>query len=483
MAQSPSAGFQQPVSPTIDIPLIGMPLQRATGTNDQRYVNVLFETVINPITGGVSTYVVKRPGLENFSQPPAGAATGRGCFYWSVSDKIYSVFANKIYSNTTDVGVTLAGSTGRVWFDKTAPTSSIQRLCVSDGTKLYLIDSSDSVTTVDTGSDAQFPTANLGPVVFFDDYLFFGKSNGQIWNSDSDAPTAYTASAFSSAQMYGDDLEAIARMKDQILAFGKQSLEFFFDNATTPSPLLRIDQNAAQVGCAHRNSLAKAGDVLMWVSESEGMGRGVWQLDGLTKLKYVSTPVIERFLNAEGTSISSCTAWMEQVAGHLIYVLNLAGADRTFVYDVEEQTWCEWEIAAGSAKFNGIAATTKDGTVYVQDATNGRIYKLLPTVFQDSAANFTVTMQTDNYAFGSPFIKFQEGFWIIGDNTTGNLNVSDSDDDYATFSTARTIDLSKTNKFLDGTDAFYQRAYRMTYADNYALRLQNMVLEIKVGSA
>ena len=481
MAQA-QAGFQQAIDTTIDIPLIGMPLQRGTGTGDQRYVNVLFESIVNPVTQGITRYVLKRPGLLNFSQPPLAAATGRGLYYWSVSDKIYSIFDNKIWSNTTDLGITLGGSSGRVWFDKTAPTSAVQRLCISDGTKLYLVNSADGVTTVDTVSDPQFPTANLGPVIFFNDYLYFAKSNGEIWNSESDAPTLYLGTALISAAMYGDDLEGIARQKDMLLALGKQTIEFYFDNKTTPSPLLRQEQNAVRVGLAHRSSLASSGDLIVWVSESEGMGRGVWQLDGLTKLKYVSTPTIDRFLNAEGTSISSITAWMDKVAGHLIYVMNLSSANRTFVYDVEEQLWFEWEIAAGSAKFNGIASTTKDGIVYVQDATNGRIYQLLPTTFQDSAANFTVTIQTDNYDFGTPFNKFQEGLWIIGDNTTGNLNVSESDDDYVTFNAARTIDLSKTRKFLGQGGSFFQRAYRMTYADNYALRMQKMSLKLKVGN-
>ena len=43
MAQAgPQAGMQQDFPPTIEIPLAGLPLNRATGTLDQRYVNVLF---------------------------------------------------------------------------------------------------------------------------------------------------------------------------------------------------------------------------------------------------------------------------------------------------------------------------------------------------------------------------------------------------------------------------------------------------------
>ena len=487
MAQATGqAGFQQPAPTTIDIPLAGQPLQRGTGTTDQRCVNVFFETIKNPITQGTSLYCVKRPGLSNFSQPPLGAATGRGLYYWGGSNKLYSVFANKIYSGTTDLGVTLAASTGKVWFTENEPTSASRALIVSDGTDNYNITTGDSIAQIDETDDAQYPQANLGPVLFFNSYLFQGQADGEIWNTEADSITSWLGTAVVSSEQYGDSLIAIAKQKDQIIAFGRFSTEFFFDNANTGSPLQRIDQNSLQIGMSHANTLAQSGDNILWVSENPAHGdggRSVWQIYGMTKVKVVSTPVIDRFLAAEGTAISSATCWIERVAGHHLYVLNLSTADRTFVYDLNEETWCEWEIAAGGAKFNGMAATSNAGTVYIQDATNGRIYTLDPAIFRDSGANFTVTLQTDNYDFGTPFSKFEEGLWLIGDNTTGTINITESDDDYTTFNTARTIDMTATRKFLPEGGMFFQRAYRATYTQNAALRLSKLVLKLKVGNS
>ena len=483
MAQA-QAGFQQSFPQTVDIPLSGMPLQRGTSTNDQRYVNVFFESYNNPLTGGKTIYCIKRPGLANFSQPPAGAATGRGLYYWGATGKLYSVFANKVYSNTTDLGVTLAASTGRVWWCETAPTASTQLLIMSDGTDNYNIQTNDTITQIDQTDDAQYPQNNLGPIVMLDTYIFQGQADGEIWNSEVDDYDSWDATGVVSSEQFGDDLEAIAQQKEQLVAFGKRSTEFFFDNANSGSPLQRIVQNSFQVGMASRVTLCQSGDILIWVSECASAGdggRSVWILDGLSKLKNVGIPTVNRFLAAEGSSISSATAWIERVAGHLLYVLNLSSANRTFVYDIDENMWCEWEIAAGGAKFNGIAATSGAGTIYIQDATNGRIYTMSPTTYQDSAANFTVTIQTDNYWFGSPMIKFQAGLWVIGDNTTGSLSVTEADDDYTTFNTARTIDLSTSRKFLAEGGAFFSRAYRLTYADNYPLRLTTLSLNLTMG--
>ena len=464
----------------VRVPFVGTPLGRSTGTTDQRYINVIFDTVINPITTAKRTFVIKRPGLANSTQPPAGVATGRGIYAWD--GRIYSVFADKIYSGTTDLGVTLAGSTGKCWFDETPQTFGTgKRLLVSDGTKLYSINTSDTVTTVSTSSDAQFPTSNLGPVVYFDTYILFGKANGEIWNSDADSEEAYTSTSFLAAEMYGDDLECIVRQKDQIVAFGTQAIEFYFDNANASgSPLLRIDQNAIQLGLVTKNSIARSGDILFFVAKTPQNHYSVWAINSTNEVGRISTSPIEKLLAGETTNMSSCTAFSIRIQGHTLYVLNLAGADRTIVFDFDEKMWCEWSNTS-TAKFPGISATELSGTLYIQDATNGRVYTFGAGTFQDSGSNFTVTLQTSAYDFDSSHRKTLGVLDVYGDNTTGDLNESHSDDDYSTFSTARAIDMAGIKKRLTRLGSFRKRAFKFTFAGNYALRLEGMELHMRKG--
>ena len=441
----------------------------------------MIETLKNPISDNKRTFVFKRPGLAASTRPPNANAAGRGIYQWAVNGNIYSVFDNKIYSGTTDLGVTLAASSGKCWFAETAATSSITRLAVSDGTKLYLIDSANTVTTVSTASDAQFPTSNLGPVIFFNNYFYFAKSNGEIWNSDADTFTSYTATSFTSSEMYPDNLEAITRQKDQLIALGKFGTEFYFDNAISPgSPVLRIDQNALQIGLATKNSLGQAEDVIIWCSAARDGGYTIWRLDDLNKLNKISTEPLDRILDAEGSSISSCTAFMFRAFGHLMYGINLSVANRTLMYDTEENFWFEWADTAGN-KFNCSDVTEKNGTVYLQDATNGRIYTLSASTFQDNSSNFTVTLQTAAYDFDISDLKFLPVLDVYGDNTTGNLGVAWSDDDYTSFTTARNIDMSGIKKRLTRLGSFRKRAFKFTYTDNYALRLEGLQGKIKVG--
>ncbi len=455
------------------IPFVGVRTSRGTGTVDQRYVNVYVDKIHNAVTQQDRAYLVKRPGLAADTRPSGANATGRGIWYWPGTDKNYTVFDNKIYSNTTDLGVTLSASSGRCWFAETPQTFGTgQRLLVSDGTKLYSINTSDTVTTISTSSDAQFPTSNLGPVLFFDSYVVLAKANGEIWNSDVDTEASWTSTSFLAAEMFGDDLEGIARQKDQIIGLGKQALEFFFNNqGSTGSPFQRIDQNAIQVGLASKNGLAQMGDLILFPAKTKNEQYSVWLVDGVSTIKKISTPTEERLLAGEGSSISSCTAFLIRSQGHIFYFLNLSSANRTLVYDVTLDRWDEAQDSSGN-KFNCISGTEKNGVIYLQDATNGRTYTYSPTTYQDNGSNFTVTIQTSKVDHETSNCKHSHGLFIEGDLTTGNLAVSFSNDDYTTFNTARNIDLSRARRYLPRLGKYYQRAWKFTYADNYALRLE-----------
>lgn len=451
--------------------------QRATGTGDRRMVNALSEAIRNPLTKEAFFNIIKRPCLANSTQPPAGAATGRGLYAWGATGKIYSVFANKIYSGVTDLSMTFAGSSGRVWFAETPADFSAQLLVVSDGADNYNITTGDVATQIDQADNAYYPQANLGPIVFIDGYLLQAQSNGRIWNWDLNSATSIGAASFLTADTHGGALEAIHKQKDQVLGFTKNRIEFFFNNGGSPAPLLRIDQNTIGVGLAAKGSLAWSGEISCFVTENSADGSGGRSVMMIISGKAVDigTPVINRFLNAEGTSISTCTAWMERVAGQLVYVLNLSSADRSFVYNLNEGQWDgEWEDADGGNKFNGISATSLDGTVYIQDAANGRIYTFPTTTFQDSGTTITVTLQTEGRDQGTRNRKFVPEVELVGDTqSSGTATLLASDNDYSSFTTIGTFDLTQERKVINRCGSYVgKRAWRVTHAQNTAFRAQ-----------
>jgi hypothetical protein len=166
---------------------------------------------------------------------------------------------------------------------------------------------------------------------------------------------------------------------------------------------------------------------------------------------------------------------MERVAGQLVYVLNLDSSERTFVYGIDSGLWCEWEAAAGSAKFNGIAATSMNGVVYVQDAANGRIYTLATGTYQDSGVTFSVIKQTGRSNFGSGHRKFESSLDLIADTTTGTCTVEVSDNDFSSFRTVGSINMTLPSKRITRLGEFYSRSHRFTYTQNAAYRAQAFI--------
>lgn len=468
------------------IPFVGVPSQRDTsGTEDERFVNVLFEETVNPLLREHTINVVKRPGFSTHIQPPGLSATGRGLYAWGATGKIYSVSNNRIYSNTTAIGATLAGSSGMVSWVETPASTGQQMLIMSDGTDNYNINTLDNVVTIDESDDTDYPTPNLGSIVYLDGYTFLGKSNGRLYNFDLNSFTSIGAASFLSVDTHGGALVAFHIQKDQIIAFTRNRTEFFFNNGNpSGSPLLRIDQNTLGVGCAAKQSVAFSGEILCFVGENPsdgGGGRAVWMITSLGSVKEISNATINRFLDSEGTSISTCTAWMERVNGQLLYVLNLDSSERTFVYSVDRGMWCEWTDVADGTKFWGVAVTSLNGVIYAQHASSGFINKLDRTLFQDTTLNFPVILQTPRSNFGFTGRKWEDSVSIIGDTSTGNLVLTVSDDDGATYGASRNIDMSlKEKKIKRVGGAFYERSHKFTFTANAALRLQAWVPEIRV---
>jgi hypothetical protein len=85
-----------------------------------RFVNVMAEMVTNTLTQDQRLFALKRNGYSQYTQPPLGAATGRGCFYWEDTGAVYSVFGDTLYKGTTSIG-TLNTSTGVVSFRTSTP--------------------------------------------------------------------------------------------------------------------------------------------------------------------------------------------------------------------------------------------------------------------------------------------------------------------------------------------------------------------------
>ena len=471
---------------TIRIPAIGSLLYRGTAASkDQRFVNGFFDVFKNSLTEKLSFYFNKRWGLTQTSgrQPTGGAATARGCYSWN--GILYSVYGTKIYSNSTDLGVTLTSSTGLCGFAETRSGAGTRYLGINDGIKLFLISTTDVVTTVTTN----YPTPNTRDLQYMDGYFFVLRNNGIHYHCTVDDPVTWDVTKFLTAQMYTADIDkagiGIARLANYLVQFSDKHTQLFFDNANAAgSALSNYEQAVSQIGCASTDSIEQQEDRVIWVSNLGKHGYGVHMLSEAGGVKDVATPAIKRILQAEGTSISTCVALTVHQGGHTLYVLNLDGANRTFVYDYTSDLWVEWEAAAGGAKWPIVASCQHLNQLIVQHATNGWLYVMSPTIYQDDSVNFTVLMRFARVDFDTNQYKFQKSFDVICDIQASTTNVSFqySNDDWVTLSTARTLDMSLSRVFATNLGMFRRRSVQLSYTGNNPFRVEAIEFRVKLGA-
>lgn len=469
------AGYSRP--DPVKIVFSGTHSHRGTSASkDFRYLNCLTEVVENKVTDEKKVYLFKRDGTTQYSYPPAAAAVGRGIYYWAKTGKVYSVFGNKIYANTTAIQ-TINTSTGRVGFSENQGGTAY--LAVIDGTDGWLINSSDTVSQI---SDVDFPSATTYHTENIDGYtLVINTDTGAVHNSDIDDPSSWVSTNFITPEMYPDGAQALTRYKNMFVVFGRTSCEFFYNAANASgSPFSRAQQYSQEVGIAGVKTLARVNDKIFFVGQNVSGNRSVYTIEK-DKFNPISPDPYNRILNSEGSDISNADAMIVNFNGHPCYALSLNTADRTFCYDMSSEQW--FEIDSSSAKFAYLESTHIDtGLTLVQHRTNGKIYSVSPTIYQDDGSNFTCSVVTNLVDLGTNKRKFLTRLDIMGDrpSASSNLSVSWSDDDYQTFSTARTVDLTK-HTFLRNCGTFRRRAFKLSYSDNYPLRLEFMELEVDIG--
>ncbi len=462
------------------------PQQRAGNLQDKdaRVLNMMVEPLTSPTEDNKRVIIKSRPGMSTAYTVNSGVA--RGIYYWVVSGVGYtiSVVADKVYTNGTLL-TTITTTTGEVNFTEFVTSVGVVSLVMVDGTKGYVYTSPVIAPTAIV--DADFPTPHIPMPVFLDGYLFLAKANTEdIYNSNLDDPSLWTAGDFISAELYPENLTALSKGTNYIYGIGSGSIEYFYDAGTaTGSPLARHDTASQQFGTVAPATVVSTDKELILVGETGNGGHTVWTLDGF-KEKEIGTPAIKSVLYTEGASLPSAKAHCIRVSGQKLYVLTLTS--RTLIYSFDTQLWSEWSSgAAGTAAFIGSHATDgPNGNAMILDNSGGSIYTIGEAFFTDAGAAFLCQITTPKQDFGNFNRKFMSRLSLIGDvpdanDVDNNVTVQWSDDDYRTWSSARTLSFNNDFPTMTQLGAFRRRAFRFQYSSPHLLRLEAFEVDINKG--
>jgi len=337
-----------------------------------------------------------------------------------------------------------------------------------------------------------FPTGQLAAgCAYLDTYTVVAGIDGRIYTSNPNDPTEWGALNYITAESDPDNIVGIVKHLNYILAFGTTSIDFFYDAGTYPgSPLANAPSYKIELGCANGDSIASFQNVTVWLGTSKELGATVYAISGAAPEK-VSTPYIDRILNS--STLEDITAFPLRINGHTFYVLTLHDINVTIVYDVNEKIWYQWTLWAEGNATSGVPGiyaeqyfrpsffASANNKYYLLDDDNGTLYTMSSDYYNDIDAPIYYRCVTDLVDANSTKRKFFQRLEIIGDKVPAVMNVRHTEDDYASWSSYRQVDLNKPRSQIYQGGSGRRRAWEFLCTDNQPLRLLAAEIDYNIG--
>lgn len=273
---------------------------------------------------------------------------------------------NYMYQATTTTASTSlsAFTVGANEIANFAQTYDTGTMMVKSTLEAYTVDTTSQVATKITS--ANYPGLTVPGLVELLGTFYVMDAYGTIYGSDAnmDDPTTWAALDTIDAEFENDGGVALAKYNQYVVAFGKWTIEYFWDAGNaTGSVLAAVSSAPILVGCASAGSVCSAEGTVVFMGQKKGQtayqtGRFIGVLDGMS-YREISTEDVSRILDKDDLAVVySATLG---VAGHTFYCLTLKTSAITLVYDFKTQLWYTWTTrTAGASK--SVTTLTSSGT-------------------------------------------------------------------------------------------------------------------------
>lgn len=504
--------------PNLNLPLASSYNQRgvqrdtnAKAGTDQRKINCVYDVVHNSITGGSTLYLVKRPGVTKnvnvfgaTSQQPYLVRRQPGTNPDSVgadlTTSVYSVDSNAVKVSNGGANITILSGAGYlpIYVDFTS-ISAVENVVLQIGNfggfaghrTFY---STDAVTWTEI-TDADYTALlHTGKMEHMDGFAFQLDQKNRINNSDLNSISSWTAGTFITKQIQQDYPIGLAKLGNKIFAFGTQTVEAFY-NAGNPSgsPLATIKQLQHTVGMSMPiNGLAGGthyycvlNDIMYFVGRRGGSkaSKNFFACDGYN-FTPVSSPFIDGILSEASVYAINPVSYYGRAAVAVVLTAPSAASQRWLMYFPDWKEWFEWTSA--------VFFPSTDTTYYLGLSANSLGYRLycigsygtLGTGaidnWQDDGTSYQYATQFKLPSNGNDR-KIMASFGVKADTarSANTLLVEASDDDYQSFKTIGTIDLTKPIKAGTRGGSYIDRCIRLSNTNALETRLQSFVATIK----
>jgi hypothetical protein len=431
-------------------------------------------------------------------------------YFMVVGTKVYTTSGTGLVpsaSSWTNVTTLSTSTTTPVRFSEFIDATNVKKLVLVDGVEGFVFTSNAAGTKI---TDADFPNPHVPFPVFLNGRLFLAKAGtGDIYNSDLNDPAVWTAGSYISTEVFPDDIQALAKIDNYLLAIGTQSCEYFYDAANaTGTPLARQEGAILPFGCHFPNSIAVNKDALVMLANTND-GQSVFM--AVEKLNHSVidsngvVPMYHRLLTnpALGFEIAaaSCRGYFFRQDGVLYYSFLFDGVrggayrtalfDACYTYSFGSKAWTELQYGSDTTDRDNryafpvqaaASSTTGASTTYVAGnvgTTNLAFFGILDDltgadiITSLENAQFYLEFRTPNLDFGTMNRKFMSRLALVSeshDSTLYNLWYvmwNDQDFQYLKWTTPRRLGVenAETNEdqypFVTQLGQFRRRSFRL----------------------
>lgn len=348
----------------------------------------------------------KRPGMGVFKTLNSSTNGVDGITWWTQRERLMAVSNEHLYDLhkvgnqyfITDLGTNSELQVGvRPIFTCYGDNVFGNAIFLANGGKILYTDPSDNYS-LKAISDANAPT-KVTHVAFLDNYILANSvgSNFFYW-SDLQDPTTWTATNFASAAGSADHIVAIHVKDREIYLFGTETLEIWEDDGE--NPFSRVPGGFREVGCIAPYSIVVTEKGLYWFDQN----RRLVNYNG-SSISRVSTPYdreIEKF-----STIADCIGDKIEIDGRLFLVFNFKSVERTLVYNVTSDNWCEWgkydeeEAKYRSWRANGYAFSPSWGMHLIADIETPQVLELSSKFYSDVTSPIRLKRTTGPIDYGT----------------------------------------------------------------------------------
>jgi hypothetical protein len=449
---------------TLPLPIASYELASPVGSS-ARLVNCHASPA--PQGGKSATILTRAPGITTLAT--IGSSGGRGAI--KMNGVLYALYGTTLYKITSAWASSSVG---------TIPGSDRVRMA-TNGTNIVIVRPSagtgyycDGATTTQI-VDAVFTGFGAADVAFVHRYYVFRRPNtGQFFASQLNESlfNDFDALDIAEAEQVADDLVALTVDHEEVLLFGTDSSEIWYDAANDSGlPFSKSPGGLVALGIAGSEAHGQQDNSTFWVANE----RTIRRLTGATPQK-VSQEGIDTQLQRM-TQVSDCYTVSYTVDGHMMIAFIFSFDDRTLVYDCTVQQWHERE-SFGLGAWRPAEIVDCYGKQLVIDTESGKLGYLDATAMTefDEAQRMSWTFQA---VYAENRLALHRSLEIVvnvghgllsGQGSDPLITLEVSDDGGNTFRTLPTKSLGLRGNYSarvkwDQLGSSTQRVYRMSITD------------------